>query len=86
MISFYLLLKWEYLSVEWGSGNDDSASSQIIGYAHPIEDSNKIDNNFCLDVVAGMLQMVGRMTTTDSYIAIVLFNSMNDISMFLSLL
>jgi hypothetical protein len=56
--SFYLSLKWEYLSVEWGSGNDDSASSQIIGYAHPIEDSNKIDSNFCLDLVAGMLQMV----------------------------
>ena len=47
---------WEYLAVEWGSGSD--AQTDVIGAAHAVENATKIAPDFCLDVVAGMLDVV----------------------------
>jgi hypothetical protein len=47
---------WEYLAVEWGSGSD--GQTDVIGAAHAVENATKIAPDFCLDVVAGMLDVV----------------------------
>ena len=47
---------WEYLAVEWGSGSE--GQTDIIGAAHAVENATKITPDFCLDVVAGMLDVV----------------------------
>lgn len=47
---------WEYLAVEWGSGSD--GQTDVIGAAHAVENASKIAPDFCLDVVAGMLDVV----------------------------
>ena len=47
---------WEYLTAEWGSGSE--GPTDIIGAAHAIENETKIKDDFCLDVVAGMLDVV----------------------------
>jgi hypothetical protein len=46
---------WEYLAAEWGGGEDPS---EVIGAAHAIENAAKISQDFCLNVVAGMLDVV----------------------------
>ena len=40
--------------MEWGG--DESTS--VIGGAHAVEDASKIKKDFCLDVVAGILDLV----------------------------
>ena len=47
---------WEYLAVEWGTGSE--GQTDIIGAAHAVENATKITPDFCLDVVAGMLDVV----------------------------
>ena len=47
---------WEYLAAEWGSGTE--GDSAVIGAAHAVENESKIKPDFCLDVVAGMLDVV----------------------------
>ena len=47
---------WEYLAAEWSSGSE--GPTDIIGAAHAIENESKIKDDFCLDVVAGMLDVV----------------------------
>ena len=41
--------------MEWGG---DDSSDAVIGGAHAVEDASKIKKDFCLDVVAGMLDLV----------------------------
>lgn len=50
-----LLVFVNFLAVEWGTNNDKDT---IIGAAHAVEDSNKVGSDFCLDVVAGILELV----------------------------
>ena len=65
---------WEYLAVEWGSGSE--GQTDIIGAAHAVENATKITPDFCLDVVAGMLDVVRTVRTgvfVDFYDFIIIF-------------
>ena len=46
---------WEYLAAEWACADDPS---EVIGAAHAVENAAKISQEFCLNVVAGMLDVV----------------------------
>lgn len=50
---------WEYLAAEWGCGDDPS---EVIGAAHAVENAAKISKDFCLNVVAGMLDVVSNVS------------------------
>lgn len=56
---------FQYLAVEWGDKDvnisKDSKNTQKLvpygGIVHPVESEHTIDMNFCLDVVAGMMDL-----------------------------
>lgn len=49
--------------MEWGG----EESTDVIGMAHAVEDASKIKKDFCLDVVAGMLDLVNTNHTQLTY-------------------
>jgi diadenosine tetraphosphate (Ap4A) HIT family hydrolase len=52
---------FQYMAAEWGDpdggSKDKGGMAPYGGIAHPVESEHTIDTNFCLDVVAGMLDL-----------------------------
>lgn len=52
---------FQYMAAEWGDPEGGAKGTNAMapygGIAHPVESEHTIDTNFCLDVVAGMLDL-----------------------------